>query len=132
MFDPVKDAAPDMRPEVLQLVRQARDDASAWATAELALAKIELGDLKAKALKVVVCAVVMLAAMFCALVVLSQAGIALLATYTGSVGVAALIVAGLLIALLVITFVVMRNSLSWQPESAVFRWFTNSQPSGRR
>jgi uncharacterized membrane protein YqjE len=118
------------RPELTELFHRISDDGQQWAKAEVELAKVELGELKNQAIKAVIFAVVGFAATFCALVVLSQAGIAFLAPYVDSTGVAALIIGGVLLLLVVFSFVVMRNAFSWKTESVFFRWLTGTPKTG--
>ena len=110
------------RPEINQLIDRLQSDGRRWATAETELAKVELGELKGKAIRAVVFAIVAFAASFCALVVLSQAGIAFLTPYVDSVGAAALIVGGVLVLLVIISLLIMRSAFSWHAESIFFRW----------
>lgn len=116
------DTAP--RPEINQLIERLQSDGRRWAAAETELAKVELGELKGKAIRAAVFAIVAFASIFCALVVFSQAGIAFLTPYVDSAGVAALIVGGFLLLLVVISVFVMRSAFSWRTESIFFRWFT--------
>ena len=110
------------RPEIRQVLDRLSADGMGWAEAELAMARAELSELKGKAIRAAIFAIIGFAAVFSALVVLSQAGIAFLAPHVGSVGVAALIVGGVLLLLVAVSFFVMRSAFAWRTESIFFRW----------
>lgn len=118
------------RPGVKALLERLSVDGRSWAEAELTLAKAELGELKRQVIKAIVFSLLGFAAAFCTLVVLSQAGIALLAPHVDGVGIAALIVGGVLLLLVIGSFLIIRSSLSWRTESIFFRWFSRRPPDG--
>lgn len=117
------------RPEIRQLLEQLSADGRGWAEAELALARAELRELKAQAIKALTFAILGLAAVFCALVVLSQAAIQFLTPHVGGPGVAALTAGGGLLVLVVVFFLAARSAFSWRTESIFFGWF-DRHPSG--
>ena len=110
------------RPEIRQVLDRLSADGYGWAEAELAMARAELSELKGKAIRAAIFAVIGFAAVFSALVVLSQAGIAFLTPYVDGPGVAALIIGGVLILVVVISLLIMRSAFSWRAESIFFRW----------
>jgi uncharacterized membrane protein YqjE len=118
------------RPEITQLIDRLLTDGRRWASAEAEVAKLELADLKSRAIRAVIFAILAFAAALCALVALSQAGIAFLAPVVGSVGLAALAVAGLLLVVVAVCVFVMRSALSWRTGSIFFRWFTRRPSAG--
>lgn len=120
------------RPDIAELIHRLSDDSRRWAEAELALARMELGELRDNAIRGVVFAVVALAAAFCALVVLSQAAVVLLAPYVGGYGLAALIVGGALLVIVAISAMMLRSSFSWKTDSIFFRWFSGRSSTGER
>ncbi|MFN4140852.1 phage holin family protein [Aestuariivirga sp.] len=111
------------RADIGALLQRLAADGRNWAEAEVTLARTELGELKAQAIRAVAFAMLGFAAGFCFLVVLSQAGIAFLAPLVGNTGVAALIVSAVLLALVGACFMVLRSAIAWRTESIFFRWF---------
>lgn len=118
------------RPEIRELIDRLSADGRGWAEAEIALARAELGELKGKALRAAVFALIGFAAAFSTLVVLSQAGIVFLAPYVDGPGVAALIAGAVLLVLTATCFLVIRNAISWRTDSIFFRWFGSRPPGG--
>lgn len=130
MLKSAMDTETTPRPEIAKLIERLQTDSRRWALAETELAKAELGELRGKAVRVAIFAVVAIAATFAALVALSQAGIAFLAPYVDSDGVAALIVGGILALTVVVSILIMVSASSWRTESIFFRWFTR-RPDAR-
>lgn len=120
------------RPEFRTLLEQLAADGRSWADAELALAKVEMGELRRQAVKALVLLMLGFSAVFSSLVVLSQAGVAFLTPYVGSAEVAALIVGVGLLLLVGVLLLVMRNAFTWRAESIFFRWFGQKPSSGPR
>jgi uncharacterized membrane protein YqjE len=119
------------RPEIRQVLDRLSADGYGWAEAELAMARAELSELKNKAIRAAVFAILGFAAVFCALVVFSQAGIAFLTPHVDGAGVAALIVGGVLLLLVAVSFFVMRSAFAWRTESIFFRWLGRRPGDGR-
>ena len=116
------------RPEISELLERLTGDSRSWIEAELALARVEMNELKAQAVRAAAFAVIGFAAVLCALLALSQAGIALLAPYVGGAGIAALVVCGLFVVLVIASVLGLRGVFSWQTESIFFRWFGHQPP----
>lgn len=109
------------RPGIVNLIRRLKHETRAWVEAEVTLASIELGELRSRVLRLVISATIGFAAVFSALVVLTQAGVAVLAPLVGSVPLAALIVAAALVVLIAVCVWRIRSALSWQAESMFLR-----------
>ncbi len=118
------------RPEIRQLLERLSAEGRGWAEAELALARIELGELKGQAIRAAVFAAIGLASVFSALVVFSQAGIAFLTPHVDGEGVAALIVGVVLLLIVAICGLMVRRVFSWRTESVFFRWFGRRSQGG--
>jgi hypothetical protein len=112
----------------MKLLDRLSNDGRSWADAEVTLARAEVRELKQQAIRAAGFAVVGVAAVFSAMLALTQAGIALLSPHVGGEGFAALTVTGLLGALVILCFYLMRNSISWQADSILLRWFTRRPP----
>lgn len=130
MLDPTTKPEFASRPEVVELAYRLKDDAILWAQAETALAKVELHDLRSKAIRAVIFAVAGFAAAFSALVVLALATIAFLTPVIGSEGFAALIVAAAYALIVAGCALAIRNAGSWQADSVFFRWFARPSTPG--
>lgn len=117
------------RPGISELLGRLGADGRDWAEAELAMARLELGELRSHAMRMVLFAAVAFAAVFCAMVALSQAGIAALTPYAGE-ALSALTVAGLLAIVVVLCVLALRQSFSWRTESIFFRWFGQRHMGG--
>lgn len=120
------------RPEIRALLERLSAEGRGWAEAELALAKVEIGELKRQVIKALVFAILGLAAVFCALVVLCQAAIAFVTPYVDGTGVAALIIAGVLVLLVIAVLLALRSAFAWRTESIFFRWFGRRTTTGGR
>lgn len=118
------------RPEIRKLIDRLSAEGRGWAEAEVALARAELGELRGKAVRAAVFALIGFAAAFSTLVVLSQAGIVFLTPHVDGPGVAALIVGGVLLILALGCFLVIRSAFSWRTDSVFFRWFGSPPPGG--
>lgn len=130
MLKSAMEAETSTRPEIIKLIDRLQSDGRRWAMAESELAKIEMDELKNKAIRVVSFAIVSIAAIFCALAAFTQAGIAFLTPYVDSFGLAALIIGGILVMLVVASILVIRSTLTWRAESIVFRWLTRRSDAG--
>lgn len=122
MLKPPDETAEAERPELGRLIDRLGKDAREWAAAELALARVELAELKVRAVRAGIFAAVALAALICFLMAMTVAGIALLAPHAGGAGVAALVVAVLLGCVFTASLLGLRRALAWRRESIFFRW----------
>jgi uncharacterized membrane protein YqjE len=115
------DTQPGERPEISRLLERLARESREWAEAETALARIELDELKAQALKAVIFAVVAFAAVICTLLALTEALIAFLAPHV-SAGIAALIAVAVFAILAVACAFAAKRAVNWRTESIFFRW----------
>jgi uncharacterized membrane protein YqjE len=120
------------RPEIKQLLERLSAEGRGWAEAELALAQMELVELKDQAIRAAVFAAVGFASVFTALVVFSQAGIAFLKPHVDGEGFAALIVGLVLLLIVALSGLMIRRAFSWRTESIFFRWFGRRSQHGAR
>ena len=130
MLDPRTATEEGHRPDVMRLLDRLSNDGRRWADAEVTLARAEIGEFKAQAIRAAAFAILGFAAMFCALLALTLAAIAFLSPYVGGEGFGALIVMIFLVLLVILSFQLMRKAMSWRAESIFFRWFAARPPAG--
>lgn len=110
------------RPDFNRLIDTLLKESRGWAEAEVALARIELAELKAGIIKAALLAGLGFAAGLGAIFALSQAAIVLLAPHAGGAGMAAAAVAVFFALAAVAAVLALRSALSWRRESIFFRW----------
>ena len=125
------DIAEGERPDIGKLLQRLRREASAWAEAEVNLARVELADLKMQALKAAGLVTVGFGAIVCAMLALTQAAITALAPHVSGPGLAGLAVAAALVLVAVACGIAARRTMSWRSESMLFAWLRLRPRDGR-